>query len=1089
MHSALSQVAFTAEREQRNRWLEQVQSGRGGVLLIAGEMGTGRTSFLRDTLQMAQRHYGLLTADTWCQGEPWEPAWFPLSNLIEQVILRVNNCELTAPLQELLSKWLDSPQSWHIPMRMIRPLRALARQHPLLLAIDDFHLAHESTVRLIQSWLPHIRLEPLGIVLTLRQPIERAILNELVRACTTHEVAQTIALRAFTYEELHAQVHQAHAELANNPQFIRALWELTQGNPLFVSEILRTVKSLPMDWHQAHDLTPLIPTSLRATILNRMDALPEPVQDLLRWVSCFEGAVAPEILAQLTRSSTRALQSQIATLRQTNWFQPAGSKSPLLWQNRLVREVVYETLSPSERAQRHADIAQALEATGGSERDRLYHWMRTAPSEEVLNRLWRAYQQLRGHLPAPFRLELLQHCLQMAEALHRNDIRIALLGELPYLLYILPDGLLKALDASERVLAELAAHPELDRERSLWVQVSCARAGQLAQMGRAAQARAQLESLLSDPDLTPHQRVMAQLSLAYTWACQGNLRSAYEIHRALWETISQDAQWLRRWIGILRYALQYALACGDVSFAEQIVRYLPEDPDETARTVRLLRQMMLADLAFFQGDSAQQQYRARILHEASSDEYEMSAFYEGWFLTLLYREPSEAVRVADQTLNLVRQAVGYERETEWRYLKALALIESEQFDQAMAELRELRKLALKLDNRLMSARALLAQIQLALWGYPTEPVETLMALLPPLVDALALPEVEVQYYTLQSAHALSQADPEHARAMAERAVQIAESWGHAFYRGWAHLQYALCLAEQDDPNARHEWEQAESLLASYGAPQVLKRAHRTLQSAETPQAWEMTIRLLGEVQIRYRRKTLGREGWASPRARAIVCHLILAKGQPLSWQTLCEQHFPHFDPEWERTRVNLQTTISAARRSLRNAFGTEAGNWIAHEAGSYRWLPPHSWTTDVLEFERVALDALALSDSEEQKARLQVAIQLYPGDLTPEFKGELWCEPYAHYLRSLYIECLMTYANAEFLAGAVQRAMEYAERALQCDPCNESAVRLLMRAHTQLGSKQEALHLYAKCQQTLKTVLEAKPSEPTRQLYESIRNG
>ncbi|MCS7066119.1 MAG: bacterial transcriptional activator domain-containing protein, partial [Fimbriimonadales bacterium] len=60
---------------------------------------------------------------------------------------------------------------------------------------------------------------------------------------------------------------------------------------------------------------------------------------------------------------------------------------------------------------------------------------------------------------------------------------------------------------------------------------------------------------------------------------------------------------------------------------------------------------------------------------------------------------------------------------------------------------------------------------------------------------------------------------------------------------------------------------------------------------------------------------------------------------------------------------------------------------------------------------------------------------------------------------------------------------------LQLDPCDEAAARLLMQAYRAMGRRADALQVYARSQKALAELLDTTPSEPTRQLYESILNG
>ncbi len=390
-------------------------------------------------------------------------------------------------------------------------------------------------------------------------------------------------------------------------------------------------------------------------------------------------------------------------------------------------------------------------------------------------------------------------------------------------------------------------------------------------------------------------------------------------------------------------------------------------------------------------------------------------------------------------------------------------------------------------NGFLLARCLLMQAQTALLRHQPENALSLLEQARPLVAGNAIPELQVEYARLRSLYEATQHDWQSALESAEQAVHFAERWGHALFRGLSLLQRAQVKREMGaGDSALQDEEQAESLLTEYGKPLWLRRVRKP--APDTPvfstAGWELEVRLLGPMSVRFRQRQMTPAQWVSPRTRALFAHLVLARGRPVHADTLCESHFPHLP--LERARVNLQTTISAVRRSLRAAFGNSVGDWVHHESGLYRWAPPHGWIADVFEFERIAQEALALNELDAREARLHDALRLYQGDLCSEFSEEDWCQPDALRLRTLYLECLLMLGQIASVKGQPHEVIEYCERALQLDPCDEASVRLLMRAYHALGRRADVQYVYTRCQKALDEILQTPPAEPTRQLYESL---
>lgn len=1023
-------------------WLTQTARGRGGMLLITGELGSGRTSALRMAVEYARRQ-GFAVADSWCRGDATEPPHLPLATLLETLCFELGT--ISSPLQEPLERWLQAPQAWHLPTRMIYPLREIARQHPLLLALDDLHRAHENLQRTVLNWLVALRLEPIGLVLTAASPL-RGVLADLQRAVLEREAGEVWTLRALTLSEVEAMVQTRlpHADRAD--LLCRALYELTGGSPLYLGEILDSIPQLGDE--TPPPLSAWIPQTRREALLRRLESLSASEQEVARALSLFESVAPRAALPIISQQSERAVARGVAALQALGWAETQGADE-LRWRNRLFREVVYSAMEPRQRAQGHERAVSALRRLNAPELAILLHLQRCTPTPERLTELHNAYLRLRLQLPSRLRLELLDTCLEWASQLGDVARRVHLLCERPYLLFQLPEGLLHALDASQQALAALEAHPEADPQRELWTQVHCARAGQLAQLGRTREAQESLQELLAHPTLNDTQRLMAQLSLAYVYACQGDLRRAYEAHRAVWTRLRDNEAWLSRWSGVLHYTLRYALALGDLRLAHETLERVEQwmaQPDCPQRT-QILHQLMYAETAWFHGRGAELQARARTILELTERSGEHLVALEPWFLTLLYRQSQEALRVAERALYLAQHALGQEREADWLYRKAQALLETGDYAAAASVADEARRAALKIGNQWLLGKAWLLRAQAHLMQQHLSAAVDALQQAAPLVRALNLPELECELALLQGL-----TDSDNAAQHAEHAVALAEAWGHTLYKG---LAYALRGHTLNRPT---DIEQGEILLAEYGAPRLLS----AIAPRETPAAilggWDIFVQLLGEGSVRFRHAVLTRKQWASPRARALFAHLALHGGAPVDTHTLLEQHFPHLDPD--KARVNLQTVISAARRSLRKAFGEAAGDWIRHENGLYRWNPPHTWRVDAQEFESVAQDALGIADPDAQLARLDEAIQRYTGDLLPEFADEPWCALAHQRVRVLLLECLLARAQRLLVKGRLTDAAADCERILQFDPADENALRLLLQIYQQLGRPRDTLPFF-----------------------------
>lgn len=1092
-----------AERARLNDWLERVSVGQGGFLLMMGEPGAGKTTLMREATQEADER-ALLVFDTWCRGDEWEPAWYPLAGLMEQVLTAFEQHPQVEPFRQSLQTWLQKPagMSWHHPLQFARLIRPLARSRPFLLCLDDLHLAGESLLKILNGWLPIFRQEPIGILACARSTHPNETLHLMLQETVQRGAGEWLRLSNLDSEDV-ARFLEANVPYPISPEAQDALFRLTHGNPLFLNEVLSSTRDLPPDcWQTAEGWEQRVPQSLKGTIVRRLQSLPETAREELLWMSSFEGAFRLNWIEQAAGTTSRKLARAMTDIQATGWLEKDESDN-YRWSHPLVREVIYKQMNAAERAYRHRQIAGALEQSDLPEELKLLHWMKAQPDEQVMQRLWEAREQARSQYASRFRLELLDACLQSATDLNDPQRRIQVLCERPHVMFVMPEGLLRAQEATRQAIAELERHPEHDPELTLWVQMQCALAGQTAQLGAPSSAREGLQQVLSQrgKSLNPQQRAMLQMTLAYIASAQGDFRSAISIQRELWNFITDNPEWARHWVSTLRYAFHYALMAGDIAFAKQILERLsalvvsaqgsPVE-QEIWHTVR-------AEWAWFQGQGAELQYHARLALETRrlrSSETEPFQQREWSFHTLLYRDPLQALHQVDVMLQEYRHAVGREQECLWLYRRAILLREGAQWDDMSAALRESLRLARHIDHRLMIARCLLMRADAELEDRQTDQAALTLLQAEAFKTDLKLPEISIEWSRVRSKLLQQQGALEEARQEAGVALKHVQQWGHALYQGFAHLQRASVEVDLGhESEAKEHLEQAEAKLLTYGEPREWRQLRYrwrdkasdlpSSQAHASSTGWALQARLLGATEIRFGNQPMEPGDWVSPKARAVCCHLILLEGKTIHAETLQDLHWQHL-PE-EKAKVNLQTTISAIRRSLRKAFSKEAGDWIQHSNGLYRWEPNLTWRADTQAFEQSAQTALQTHLPDAQKKALQHALSLYGGPLLPEFALEEWCLPFVQKFQTLYAETLLALANLCFQSQEYRETLHNCQLALSLDSCDEQACRLAMQSYLAQDQRADAIQLYERFKQAMMEELGDTPPPTIQRLYESIR--
>ncbi len=340
-------------------------AGAGGVVLLCGEPGVGKTRLARE---IAGRADGV--AVSWgacreCEGAP--PLW---------------------PWMQVL-KWLGGPASTAIAAdgptarfqlfeRIGEALRESAAAMPQLVVIDDLHRADEASLRLLAYLSEALWPAPIGMVVTYRDTevppasLVAGVIAGLARGSGTDRCElgglseETVArwLRAAGLDGIDAG--DLHAR--------------TGGNPLFISESIRLFASGSRPGTRLR--------SVGEVIRERLAPLPDDCREALEVASVLGRDFDYAPLAAALRTSPSRAVAALDPAVDARLVGPEGSRAGAYrFVHTLIRDAVEEQIAPSRRAELHARVFAALRDTGwGQAADLAHHAVlaRPAVSDEVV---------------------------------------------------------------------------------------------------------------------------------------------------------------------------------------------------------------------------------------------------------------------------------------------------------------------------------------------------------------------------------------------------------------------------------------------------------------------------------------------------------------------------------------------------------------------------------------------------------------------------------------------------------------------------------------------------------------------------------
>jgi hypothetical protein len=291
--------------------LERAHSGAGGFALLTGEAGIGKTRLAEELIQTAEAR-GFACA--W--GRAWEgggtPAYWLWTQLLRQ-LKRVPSCasaladpELAAVLDPrgapLASA--DAEQArFTLFERVLQALQDASDSQPILLALDDIQAADAATLALLKFVARTLSGCRLLLVATARDSSSAE--QEASRLLS--QVAREA--RHFPIGRLHKQDVADWLDRDGIKLETDRVWQASEGNPLFVEELLATAKKYPdAAWRAAQ-----LPRGIRETIQARLALLSPAARRLLGTASILGREPTLELLRAIATQELDALNEALAS--------------------------------------------------------------------------------------------------------------------------------------------------------------------------------------------------------------------------------------------------------------------------------------------------------------------------------------------------------------------------------------------------------------------------------------------------------------------------------------------------------------------------------------------------------------------------------------------------------------------------------------------------------------------------------------------------------------------------------------------------------------------------------------------------------
>lgn len=308
--------------------LEYASAGQGRIVLVCGEAGIGKTSFVDRFIALRGR--GTRTLKGYCDALSTPSPLAPLHDIARQAGGRLlAQLVAEAPRPALFAAVLDQLHN---------------TRQPTVLVVEDIHWADEATLDLIRYLSRRIAETRALLVLTWRDEVDgRHPLRALLGDLATLRVSIRIDLPRLSVEAVRRLI-------AGLPFDAEALHRRTSGNPFFVAEVLANSGCG-------------LPATVRDAVLARVAALGPAGRGVLQAAA----VIGSRMDLALLESAIGANTDGLALCMKAGMLEVAGDA--VAFRHELVREAVLADLDPAQSRELHRRALEGLKTFGAGRSD------------------------------------------------------------------------------------------------------------------------------------------------------------------------------------------------------------------------------------------------------------------------------------------------------------------------------------------------------------------------------------------------------------------------------------------------------------------------------------------------------------------------------------------------------------------------------------------------------------------------------------------------------------------------------------------------------------------------------------------------
>jgi predicted ATPase/KaiC/GvpD/RAD55 family RecA-like ATPase len=432
--------------------VDKAVQGEGGLVFLHGEAGIGKTRLTRELGAYARLCgmrvlYGRCPVLFRMDGVPPYILWKEvvkdyLEACTPEQLYRVIGyypVEVSKLVPELKQMLKTIPESFPLNPENSRDrlfeavsqfITNISRETPLLVILDDLQWTDESSLLLLHYLARGAYKESLLLLGAYRDTDvdEKHPLSPVLTELNRERLLQFVLLKRMSFDDVSEMIKQTLEQDDVPKEFCELVYEKTRGNPFFLEEVVRSLKEEEVifreknKWKFKQVSSIEFPETVKSVVKARISRLDEESRNVLTMASFIGNDFTFAALSEITGTEEDKLLEIIEKILKTGLLKHRVIRQEDMcsFADIIVRDVVYEEVSPFRRKKLHGIVGSALEKAYAKKIDEhlgelALHFLESGDKSKALDYFLQAGEKSQGIYAYDEAFSYFDHALKLLE--------------------------------------------------------------------------------------------------------------------------------------------------------------------------------------------------------------------------------------------------------------------------------------------------------------------------------------------------------------------------------------------------------------------------------------------------------------------------------------------------------------------------------------------------------------------------------------------------------------------------------------------------------------------------------------------------